>query len=459
MKPYSLRKRLWFSVLLTTLVFWAIALMVIFGTSWHVTNRLMNQALQEAGMLISAETSDFHEHGFLPERIRREPAPSPDGRIRGMQYQIVVDGQVISRTPFAPERPLVADFQQRRGFVDIDNEGRKWRVFVIKNHDENFEVQVGRPIAPYIFLLGKIAGHMIAPALLLLLILAAMSWWIISRLFAPLNQAAQILAEKSPDDLSPVNIDKAPNELLPLAESLNNILARLESALEAERRFTADAAHELRTPLAALSMKAQLLERQQPELAPALAALSSDIQRSTALIEQLLLLARLDPLNPEDSQALPLKKINVHELILSQIAQYENIAEKRNIALSVIVDQDLNVCVNQDLLIVALRNLIDNALRYIDDGCAITISGIKEKMQWQLRIADNGPGVSPEYFQRLTERFFRVLGSGKPGSGLGLSIVRRIAELHHGTLSFDKGIDGQGFSAILILPLSSPYRP
>jgi Signal transduction histidine kinase len=454
MKPYSLRKRLWVSVLLTTLFFWFVALGAIFGTGWHIANRLMNQSLHESGMLILKATTDFHERGILPERLRQEPVPSPSHRMRGMQYQIVSGGQVISRTQFAPEIPFVADFQERRGFVDIENEGLKWRIFVVKNRGGNFEVQVGRPLAPYIFLLLKIGEHLIIPALLLLLALATISWWMISRLLAPLNQAAQKLTEKSPNDLTPVVVDHAPNEMLPLLESLNSVLSRLATALESERRFTADAAHELRTPLAALGMKAQLLERQRPELAPALAALSADIQRSTALIEQLLLLARLDPLHPQDSGALLFKKTNIHDLLEKQIAAYKSTAAQRHITLKVEADRDLEVAVNPDLIAIALRNLIDNAMRYIDDGCTVIVRAAQKDTSWQLSVTDNGPGVAPEHYQHLTERFFRVLGSGKPGSGLGLSIVNRVAELHHGTLTFTPGHQGKGFSAILTMPFT-----
>ncbi len=423
--------------------------MVVVGVGLHISNRMMNMALREAGMLIISVTSEFHQKGILPESMR-EPRPSAD--FRHLQYQIVVDGEVATRTQYAPLTPFVTGFQNTQGFEDIKIDGRPWRVFIIKNYGGNFEAQVARPLAPHYRFLYEVVVRFAFPALFLLVILGVISWWITNRLMGPLRLATAAIAAKSPQDLSPLVVDKLPSELVPLVEALNNVFDRLQHALESERRFTADAAHELRTPLAALRMKAQLLERQRPDLVSSLDTLTADINRSTMLVEQLLLMARLDPLNPADQGCLLRQRIALRPFIEKHLDQHRAQAVKRNIALKTDIPSDPEIEANPDMLAIALRNLIDNALTYIDEGCVVCVSAQVKNGALEIQVADDGPGVSTEYYAHLTDRFFRVLGTKKPGSGLGLSIVQRIAELHGGSLHFGSGLDGRGFSATLKFP-------
>ncbi|MDR0587415.1 MAG: two-component sensor histidine kinase, partial [Burkholderiales bacterium] len=283
------------------------------------------------------------------------------------------------------------------------------------------------------------------PAFILFLIFAGVQVWVSRKLMAPLNQVTALVTQKSPRDLSPIQIEKLPGELSPLVGSINAMLPRLSRALEAEQRFTSDAAHELRTPLSALAMKAQLLKRQYPEVEPALLALTTDINRATSLIEQLLQLARLDPLN-DDIHPITEEEIALADYVEGWLAPHREVARQKGISLTHTIPPDLLARVNPGLLGIALRNLIENALIYTEQGGKIEVSAGVKETGLTLTVADNGVGVPPEHYAQLANRFYRVLGTGKTGSGLGLSIVKRIAELHRGTLTFGEGLDGKGLS-------------
>jgi two-component system sensor histidine kinase QseC len=456
-KPaYSLRRRLWLATIVVNMCFFAVAVVAVVGTSWHITDRMMRESLQEAGMLILVASRDFHERGMMPDRFNESDLPPPLPNVRINQnriaYQIVHNDQVVARTITAPKEPFVEHFTRDRGFVTVSRNNRDWRVFVVKSRNANFEVQVGRPLAPYVRFLTRIGKQLLVPAIILLALFGGISLLITRRLMRPINEVTANVTQKSSEDLTPVDVQRLPAELVPLVASLNGMLARLEHSLEAERRFTADAAHELRTPLAALSMKAQLLKRQHPEAADAFTALSADIARCTSLIEQLLLLARLDPMNTDPN--VPLQEISLSQYTDEWLAPHLAAAKARNISLTRrVATSDARIRINPELIGTALHNLIANAIKYSNEGCRVELQSRVDGNTLVITVADDGPGVPPEHLDKLTHRFYRVLGTGKTGSGLGLSIVARIAEIHHGTINFGQGLDGKGFAVTLTLPL------
>jgi two-component system sensor histidine kinase QseC len=273
-------------------------------------------------------------------------------------------------------------------------------------------------------------------------------WLLTGRVLQPLRRTASAIAAKTPDDLALVPLAGQPKELLPIVRALNGVLGRLDAALQAERRFTADAAHELRTPLAGLHMHVQLLQRQHPDLVAPFRKLREDIGRVTALVDSLLALARMDPLSREQLVREPVALAPLLEQLRATHAQD---AAQRGIALAVRCELD-SVDANPPMLRIALRNLVDNALRYCPAGSRIEVQAALLAGRPRIAVRDDGPGVDPALMGRLTERFFRVLGQGQGGSGLGLSIVRRIADLHGIGLAFGTGLDGRGLGATLEFP-------
>ena len=264
----------------------------------------------------------------------------------------------------------------------------------------------------------------------------------------PIERTAERIAAKSPDDLTPVASTDEPRELLPIVRALNLVLGRLGHAMQAERRFTADAAHELRTPLAALRMRIQLMQRQQSAVPPApvdLQGLRNEVDRCTALTESLLALARLDPERPESLVREP----------VDLDALFQRLAATRQTGTTSTLHLDaggLTLQAHPALLESALRNLLDNAVRYGAAGGHVEVTARAVGGLIRITVRDDGPGVSEADRTRLTERFFRVLGSGQTGSGLGLSIVARIAALHGAAMRFESGLDGRGLGVVMDFP-------
>ncbi|WP_313706154.1 ATP-binding protein [Massilia sp.] len=442
--PPSLRRRLLLAIVSASVVLWLASLGIVTAIAWQETNEVFDDALEEAGYLILAATTDWHERG-LPPRPGAGGAPA---RKVDMQYQVVSGGRVIQRTGEAPLDPFVRGFHDDDGFAEPRVDGERWRVFVVRDAARGIEVQVGQQLDQRFDILEELAESLWLPVLGILAVLALSCWLLIGRVLRPLRRTASMIAAKTPDDLAQVPLAGQPRELLPIVQALNGVLARLDAALQAERRFTADAAHELRTPLAGLHMHVQLLGRQHPELAAPFRKLRQDIARSTALVDSLLTLARLDPLAREQLQVQPVALAPLFEQVL---AAHTPDAQRRGIALSLRCDLE-SVEADPRMLEIALRNLLDNALRYCPDGSRIEIAALHHADRSRISVRDDGPGVDEASRARLSERFFRVLGQGQPGSGLGLSIVRRIAELHGIELGFGAGLDGRGLGVTLDFP-------
>lgn len=448
--PWSLRRRLLAVIVAASTVLWLASLGIVTVIAWHETNEVFDDALEESGYMIMAATTEWNERGLLASA---RPGGA-NGRKVDMQYQIVVDGRVIQRTSGAPPRPFVSGFDDGHGFADPEVDDRRWRVFVVRDAARRFEVQVGQKYKKRFDILEELAESLWLPVLGFLVLLALVCWWLTGRVLKPLRRTASAIAAKTPDDLALVPTAGAPRELLPIVRALNAVLGRLDAALQAERRFTADAAHELRTPLAGLHMHVQLLQRQHPELAESFQKLRRDIARLTALVDSLLALARLDPLAREQLVREPVALAPLFErLLAAHVAR----AGERGIALTARCELE-RVCANAQMLEIMLRNLIDNALRYCPPGSRVEVAAGIGAGRARITVRDDGPGVDEASRRLLTERFFRVLGQGPGGSGLGLSVVKRIADLHGIDVAFGAGLDGRGLGVTLLLPSENVGR-
>ncbi|KTT22992.1 sensor histidine kinase [Pseudacidovorax intermedius] len=444
---WSLRRRLLATVAGASIAAWLVGLALVIQVAWHSASETFDDALKESARLVL--------------RLGREPGAAAAGGRRGdalrlrIYYQLVSpEGRVLQRGEDAPSRPFVDPRAEDDEHHDVRADGRRWRVFVLRDPATGLQAQVGQPWKERLELLEDIAERLAWPALGLLLLLVGGCWIAIRRLLRPLELAAAGIAAKSPQDLSPVPADGMPRELRPILAALDGLMARLSVALEGERRFTSDAAHELRTPLAALRNRVQLLARQGHLPAEDARQLRADVDRSTQLVESLLALARLDPAQGLEA----MEAVALAPLVDEALAHAQAGVADRNgsSAPPASVDTDLAVATlagHPALLATLVRNLIDNARRYGGPGVRVRVdSRPLPGGGTRLAVRDDGPGVPPAQRRRLGERFFRVLGSGQPGNGLGLSIVARIAALHGARLHFEDGLDGRGLSAVLDFP-------
>jgi two-component system sensor histidine kinase QseC len=345
------------------------------------------------------------------------------------------DGKLVLRSTDTPGVPLVS----RDGFSDVTDAGGKhpyWRYYAEWSRDRKARVIVGQNHHVRDELIGHTAWQLLLPALLGLPILGAWVWLAIRQGLRPLNVVAGQIAAREPEHLDALQPASAPEEIRPLIESINHLFARVEHTLEAEKRFTADAAHELRTPLAALVTQAQVVMRARDagERQHAVEQLIASSRRAARLVDQLLTLARLDP-----AEGVPTGRVDLARLAEEVCALHGTLAIDSNVALELDATPT-TVAGDADMLRILLRNLIDNAIRYTPAGGKVTVAVAPRR----LTVTDTGPGIPAAERERVFDRFRRLAGQEKEGSGLGLSIVARIAERHGATIRLADGEGGTG---------------
>ncbi|MEL4179359.1 sensor histidine kinase [Roseateles sp. PN1] len=266
----------------------------------------------------------------------------------------------------------------------------------------------------------------------------------------PLAQLAERIAQRRAGDLAPVQVDRLYAETAPVLRELNELLAHEAQRLDKERRFLADAAHELRTPLAAVNAQAHLLlsEADAQARGEAAAALTQGIARVSHLLAQLLTLARAEasPTKPEPIE------LDAASLLRGRVALLAGLARPRGIELSLNAPEHLPFRLEPEGFCSIADNLIDNAIRYTAPGGRVEVSLSRQGDVLAFGVRDNGRGIAPELRERVFERFYRVPGSAEQGTGLGLAIVKRVAERDGATLSFVAGLDGRGLGLRLLIP-------
>jgi len=397
----------------------------------------------------------------LRKRLEREESRLDEHHGHGYELKVAfqvwrADGQLLMHSMSTPEQPLAPEVfdrtNYRGGFADATIDGDHWRVFSLWDADHRFLIQVGERHDVRDELTTKISRRLVTPSVISLPILGLLIWFGIGGGLAPLRKVAAEVTRRAPTYLEPVDVGPVPREVRPLVDNLNDLFARLASAFDRERRFTADAAHELRTPLSALKTQAQVALRasDDAERRAALEQLLAGVDRASHLIDQLLTLARLEPgAHPIQRQSLQLRPILVD--VLSQLGG-KAVAKDLNLELT--GEADPTVAGEPVSLSMLVRNLVDNAIRYTPSGGMVTVaidedakSGVVE-----LTVTDTGPGIEPALRERVFDPFYRGLGSGTPGCGLGLAIVRQIAELHDARVELDDNPAGSGLRVRVIFP-------
>ncbi|MDA5534366.1 two-component system sensor histidine kinase QseC [Yersinia mollaretii] len=329
---------------------------------------------------------------------------------------------------------------QQDGFSNGTLQGDKdlWRLVWLTTPDGKYRVVVGQEWDYRQDMAIDIVKAQLLPWVVALPIMVLLLIWLVTRELAPLKRLAKRLHQRQPEDETPLPLTSIPSEVKPLVEALNSLFARTGDMLVRERRFTADAAHELRSPLAALKVQTEVaqLAQDDPEMREhALSNLTEGIDRATRLVDQLLTLSRLDSLSGLDD----VQEVALQDLLQTAVMDNYHKARANGVELMLEIRQTPPSRRAQPLLLALLvRNLLDNAIRYSPRGSSVKITLDAHAFS----VEDNGLGISPEYLQRVGERFFRPPGQEKTGSGLGLSIVQRIAVLHGMTTHFSHGESG-----------------
>jgi two-component system OmpR family sensor kinase len=318
----------------------------------------------------------------------------------------------------------------------------------------NYDVQVSQALSSRRELAVAYSLRLLAPLLLVMPLMAAAIWWLIWRSMRPVDQLGTALAARTDGALDAVDTRQLPKELLPLVAGFNHLLQKLKAAFEAQRNLIADAAHELRTPLAVVQIQAQTLERLggPHQQSAALSTLLQGVSRATRVVQQLLTLARHDTPGTTPTEA----SVDLTDLVRAALAELLPLASAQHIEMSLQADDDVPVIIQGDhrALHALVANLVDNAIKYTPAGGEVSVTlSTDHHHRADLVVADTGPGIPVEQRRLVMDRFYRIPGSAAVGSGLGLSIAAAVVQQHRGTLTLNETVGG-GLCVRVILPCS-----
>ncbi len=433
-RPRSIQGRLLALLLGGVAAVWLAAAAITGFDVRHELDELLDAHLAQAAALLVVQQSGEIEH----DDDRTVDAPSLHRYAPRAVFQVFHEGHLVLRSADAPQRPLVAEGPTASpGFTTVTANGVVWRVFSTRGGENDVQVFVGERLDAREHIVRVALWGTLWPLALALPLLALLAWWAIRRGLQPLRSLGEQLAARTANTLQPVGIDDPPAEVAPLVQALNGLFSRIEGMLHSERRFTADAAHELRTPIAAIRAQAQvaLAEADDARRQHALRATLQGCDRAARLVDQLLTLSRL-----EAGAAVPMKPVDLNALVQQVVRDLTPQALRKQQDLGV---ESSSACVidgDEMLLGALLRNLVDNAVRYGPAGARINVTTAAQHGQAVLVVEDSGPGLSEHDIARLGERFARGSGHEESGSGLGWSIVRRIAQVHGFTTAVTRSL-------------------
>lgn len=442
--PRSLQGRLLALVLGLVAAVW----LATAATTWvdvrHELDELLDGHLaQAAALLVAQQLREVDDDQAVDAPSLHRYAPK-------VAFQVFHEGRLALRSANAPAEPMAgAGKHFTSGFKSVQIDGVDWRVFATHGAEHDVQVYVGERESSRASILLAVLRGTLWPMLVALPLLALVIWVAVYRGMAPLRRLGRALDARQPQALHRVTVEGATSEMLPMIEALNGLLQRIGGLMESERRFTADAAHELRTPIAAIRAQAQvaLAESDDERRRHALRATVEGCDRASRLVEQLLTLSRLESGAGPEQAALELGA-----LARRVVAEAAPEALRKRQDIEVDAAAPCPVTGDATLLAVLVRNLVDNAIRYSPPDAAVKVAVAADAAGVRLTVADSGPGMADADRERLGERFFRVLGNEEPGSGLGWSIVRRIAAAHRIEIRTGRSTALGGLDVHLVFP-------
>jgi two-component system sensor histidine kinase TctE len=442
----SLRTYLMQRLLVSLYLLWIVSTIV----GYFATINYANQPYDLVLLQRANEVASLLKLGTGHEALEVEPI-LPDGSDPGMPDRVVYTVTDSEGRKLAGNGNTLRPLSYRRGrpgplFSNGEREGQKTRMvsLTFASHGQLLQLHVSETTQQRQALIRGILANIVIPQLLLTLIALAVVWYGLKQGLRPLERLRHEVVNRERDDLSQLDGSMAPSEVRPLIDAVNDLLERLKQVMAAQQRFVADAAHQLRTPFAGLKTQSELALRTDDaeQKQRALQHILSNTRHGIRLVNQLLALARNEP-GGQGTQ-------NFVDLNLNQLAQectvtWVQMALEKNIDLGFENYLDL-LTVRGDMtsLIEMLNNLIDNAIRYTPNGGHITVGVEAKGESAELFVEDNGPGIDAQHRERVFERFYRILGSGQSGSGIGLAIVAEVVKRHKAELDLDSGSAGIG---------------
>jgi two-component system sensor histidine kinase TctE len=442
----SLRSYLMQRLLISLYLLWIASTAVGYFATINYANQPYDLVLLQRANEIASQLG--HSRGAPRFDVTPE---LPDGSDPGMPDRVVYTVTDSEGRKLAGNGNTLRPLSYRRGrtgplFSNGEREGQKTRMVSLTFYagGNTLQLHVAETTQQRQALIRGILANIVIPQLLLTLIALAVVWYGLKQGLRPLERLRHEVGSRQRDDLSLLDGSKAPAEVRPLIDAVNDLLERLKQVMAAQQRFVADAAHQLRTPFAGLKTQAELSLRSDDveQKQHALRHILTSTRHGTRLVNQLLALARTEPAGLGSDR---FTRIDLRQLAQECTLEWVQMALEKDIDLGYEAsDKALPLLCDAPSLGEMLNNLIDNAIRDTPHGGHITVSTAYTPGYAMLCVEDNGPGIAPEHRSRVFERFYRVLGSGQSGSGLGLSIVAEVAKRHGAELTLSEGTDGKG---------------
>ncbi|WP_446903835.1 ATP-binding protein [Burkholderia sp. YIM B11467] len=468
----SIRRRVSAMALGCVTVVWIVA---VFGGFRHATREIGEwedaRLVEYASLLVGLSPADLARLARFPPDARVElalgasgssPANNDGDRLpRDVLFEVRdVQNHVIASSLPADAAGLPDAREPRGAPWTIVIGDAQWRTHTLRDSASGRWIRVMETVNTRSDLATGIARGIVLPLIVALPVLALLLWYMIGHSLAPLKTLSTQIGARDARSLEPLDVATVPDEVRTLVDAIDRLLARLRQSIVRERAFTSDAAHELKTPLAAIKVQAQVAIATDDPARKQLAMqrVVQGVDRSARLAEQLLLLARLD-----EYERIPTRAVVVRELVDAAIDRHLAKASDKAIDLVAGAASERAIDADPILLGILLDNLVDNAVKYGRPGGRIELGVHDDGALQRIVVRDDGPGVAPGEHERLGDRFYRGSGTQSPGSGLGLSIVKRIAQYFGGTVQFEPGIGGQGLGVVIALPSadaagSSPHH-
>lgn len=461
----SIRKFLLVSISILVIAVFILAAAASYSRARYETDELFDAELAQTarilrstlGMAAAQNTSPLFQVpdiSTLDWKSKEDPGENtertPLGHAyeRKIMFQVIHQGKLVLRTD---NSPLAQDWMPKEGYQIVNENGFDWHLFSLIDADTFYTVGERGDIRDEVA--RKIALSSLYPSLLALPVLLALLMLALQRGLQPLRDLDRYIQTRNKDKLDAIDLVTATDEIRPIIESLNSLLARLRRSLESERRFTALASHEMRTPLAALKVAAQNALKADDETSriAMLRDIDAGVDRASRLIGQLLTLSRLE----QDNPGFEAVSLDILPLLREEIAALFPIALQRKQTIELITEEEsLRIRTVSQLFPLIVRNLLDNAIKYSPEGGCIQVRAFRNKEAVHLWVDDSGAGIPSEERARVFERFYRISGANEKatGSGLGLAIVRRIVELVGATIVLENSAELGGLSVRITFP-------
>lgn len=434
----SIRKRILLSVLSILTLASLISCVATYLSIRHELDELYDGNMKQLAVISSGIAGANDELGKAQPYSNEWP--------RGEQIflvQIWDNGKLLYSTHPIADLSL----QSVSGFGRVFFHDKKWEYYQEEINGKT--IQISQELSERRDVIREVYNSIIIPTAIQFPVIFILLWILISYGFRPLMQVSDLIQSRTATFMKPINAGEVPDEIRSLVAALNDLLGRLHVAMESQRQFTADAAHELRTPLTAVRLQLDLLQRSkgEDERQESIVSLERGVSRSIHLVHQLLELARQEPDNVQREGT----SVGLKGLVTDVVQEQRMLAETK--AISVESDlKDVSVQGDSPSLAVMIGNILGNAIAYTPEGGQIRINLTLQDNHPVLDISDNGIGINPEDRQRVFDRFYRVTGTGVSGSGLGLSIVKTIADKSDIKIQVFEGIVGQGTTFRLTFP-------